>query len=533
MFKRFKVLMLIVVLVTVSLPSGVTAQDGETAYWPTESWRTSTPEEQGMDSVALAELIEAIPQRGAIDSLMIVRNGYVVAEVYWHPFQRGLTREQMSASKSVLSALVGIAIDRDYIESIDQKVLEFFPEIDVENLDDNKKAMTIRDLLTMTSGFDCEMANGTDPIVELGFRPDATQFGLSWPMADEPGKTWRYCNINAYLLSAIVTRTTGMDTLAFAQQVLFAPLGISDVDWNVSAEGVPVGAGGLQLNTVDMTKIGYLFLNNGRWGDTQVVPADWVRDSVQNYAPQHPWAIGVVDYGYLWWLYETPVGAFYEASGMFFQHIHIAPDMQLVVADTGTDNEYYLANLFWPTVMITVMQAVKSDGPLPPNPEGVARLEAAVRAAAKPEAQPVAALPARAAEVSGKTYHLTMTDLLLADLDRVNLAEDDWYMATFGLDFMGEEATLRLQTLSGIELNIPVGLDGICRTTPSHMGTLAAQGHWEGETRFVLYLHRLEQGPVLKYTLDFANDAFTGMVESARPGDAGFVPGSLEGQLTP
>jgi len=542
---RFSKLLLSVVLIValaMGLLPAVQAQEGKPTYWPTEGWRTSTPEEQGMDSAALAAFIEQVPTLGAIDSLMIVRNGYVVTEVYWHPFQSGMKREQMSASKSIVSALVGIAIDKGYIESVDQKVLDFFPAIEVKNLDANKQAMTLRDLLTMTSGLNCDITQGTDAIGGQGLglagsplmAADATQVGLNWAVADKPGMTWRYCQINPYLLSAILTRTTGMDTLTFAQQYLFAPLGITDAGWNVSAEGVALGCAGLQLNTQDMAKIGYLFLNNGRWGDAQVVPADWVRRSLQNYAPQRPWGIPDVGYGYLWWIYDTPFGGFFEAQGAYFQHIEVSPEKNLVVAVTGTDMTYHVDNIGVPAFVEAILQAVKSEEPLPPNPEGVTRLEAAVQAAANPEPQPVEALPPLAATISGKTYRLTNPNLLLAEGDVTRLPKEDWQMATLRLDFEPDSATLTLESESGKSLTVPVGLDGVYRVSSSYVGTLAAQGQWVNDMRFALYLRRLEQGPVLKYTLDFSDGTFTGTAQSARPGDA-FAPDPsvLGGQMLP
>lgn len=536
-------LVIVLLLLAVLVVAPTLAQ--EDVYFPTTEWRTSTPEEQGMDSAALADLIEGLPNLADLDSLLIVRNGYVVAEVYWHPFQSGLKHEMMSASKSVISALVGIAIDKGYIQSVNQKVLDFFPELELKNLDNNKRAMTIRDLLTMTSGFGCDIASGGDPIIgrKLGIAgglfltdTNATQDSLDWRMAGKPGTTWRYCQINVYLLSKILTTSTGMDTLAFARQYLFEPLGITDVNWNISAEGIALGYMGLMLNTRDMAKIGYLFLHNGRWENSQVISAEWVQESVQDYSPQNPWGSLVAGYGYLWWPYQTPSGDFFEANGAYSQHIRVSPEKNLVVADTGTDSgdAFYLANFYDPTFMKAILNAVKSDEPLPRNPEGVARLESAVQAAANPEAHAAEVLPPLASQISGKTYDLTTPNLLLAEGDVLRLPEEVWQMATLGLDFEQDSAVLRLETESGIDLNLPVGLDGVYRITTNELGTTAALGEWATETQFVLHLRRLEQGPVLEYTLNFAEDAFSGTVVSDRPGD-GFAPNpaTLVGEMMP
>jgi hypothetical protein len=239
-----------------------------------------------------------------------------------------------------------------------------------------------------------------------------------------------------------------------------------------------------------------------------------------------------VGYGYLWWTYHTPSGDFFEASGAYFQHIHVSPENNLVMADTGIDDQYANDNIVVPTFMEAILKTVNSDEPLPPNPEGVARLEAAVQAAANPEAQALDAPPPLAATISGTTYRLTTPNLLLAEGDIMRLPQKDWQMATLGLDFGQDSATLRLQTESGIKVTVPVGLDGVYRVTTSHLGTLAARGQWENETRFVLYLRRLEQGPILKYTLNFTDDGFTGTAQSARPGDEfAPTPARLSGQM--
>lgn len=527
---RKAIVFLTVLVLAALIVTPVTAQ--EDVYFPTTEWRTSTPEEQGMDSAALAKLIEAISELADLDSLLIVRNGYVVAEVYWHPFTKDLKHELYSTSKSVLSALVGIAIDQGYIESVDQTVLGFFPEIEVQNLDDDKRAMTIRDLLTMTSGLSCDGRQGTDPSDEFLTEQNLSQSLLGWRMADTPGKTWRYCQINAYLLSAILSRTTGQDTLAFARQNLFEPLGITDVAWNTSTEGIALGFAGLLLNTRDMAKIGYLYLNNGRWGEAQIVPADWVKESVQHHAPQNPFGSPVAGYGYLWYPLHVPFGDFFQTLGAYSQLIHVVPATKLVVVITGTDNNF-LANLISPSFMEAVLKTVQSDAPLPPNPEGVAQLEAAVLAAANPAAETPPELPPLAAEISGKLFGLDETsDLQLSDLDLLRLPVNDWDMAALGLDFGQDGATLHLQSRSGKDLSLPVGLDGVYRVTTNYLGTVAARGQWTNETTFVLYLRRLDEGIVRRYNFSFSDDQLTGRANRIRKGETAAVT-RFTGQLIP
>ena len=496
------VLIIGVLLMLAVVPS--TAQEEE--YFPTTEWRTSTPEEQGMDSVALAEFINNVMLFGNLDSMMIVRNGYVVAEVYWHPHTKDLRHEQYSVSKSILSALVGIALEQGHLESLDQKLLDFFPEYEVQNLDERKQAITLRDLLTMMHGFRCDITTGSDPLDQIIPHENATQFVLDWAMVDEPDTRWRYCQINPYLLSVIISRVTGQDTLEFAETTLFEPLGITNVEWNRSAEGMPLGFTGLELTTVDMAKIGYLYLNNGRWGNEQIVPEEWVIASTQSYA-QPSWS-RYTDYGYLWWIYSIPEGKFYEAQGALFQRIEVSVEKNMVVVMTGSDNSLNSGNIGIPSMMQSILRSASADEPLPANTEGVAQLAAAVEAAAQPVPGAIDPRPPAAAEVSGNTYSLVTTDLFLSATDYLRIPDEEWQMSTFGLDFEDQLAMLRLTTQGGTELEIPCGLDGVYQVTATHMGAVGCKGRWRNEGMFILDLYRLEPGHELQYRLTFEADGF-------------------------
>jgi CubicO group peptidase (beta-lactamase class C family) len=343
-------------------------------YWPTEGWRSSTPEEQGMDSEKLAQIFEVITeQRLNIHSVLIIRNGYLVTEAYYHPFRSKNMHEVYSVTKSVVSALVGIALEKGFIESVHQPVLDFFPEQTIENDDAHKQAITLEHLLTMTSGL--EWTEG-DTGRQLWQNIDWAQFVLNRPMAVEPGTQFNYNSGNTHLLSVIIQETTGMSTLSFAQAHLFEPLGISDVLWSRDPSGISIGGWGLRMTPCDMAKLGYLYLNNGVWDGQQVVPADWVNASIQKHVqvtdPLEPWELHL---GYSWWLHEFGP---YAAHGMRGQFIYVIPDLNMVVVFTsGLDEE---AEFVQPELLIRdfIMPAAISSEPLPENPEGVALLESLI-----------------------------------------------------------------------------------------------------------------------------------------------------------
>ncbi len=353
----------------------------EPEYWPTEGWRTATPESQGMDSARLAEMVTFIEDEDlAIDSVLVVRHGYLVLDAYFYPFAQNSTHELYSVTKSFTSALVGIAIEEGYLAGIDQPVVSFFPERTFDHLDADKAAMTIENLLTMTAGLDWQEMNvgyGTtrNTTIEMAqYGGDWTQFVLDRPMAEPPGTVFNYNSGASYLLSAILTEATGMRAADFARERLFEPLGFSRWRWTANPRGVTIGGWGLNVTAHDMAKFGLLYLHQGRWDDQTIVPADWVAASTTTQV-ELAWGEG---YGYQWWI--SPAAGTYSARGLYGQYIIVIPALDMVVTfisdlpeEQGDVPDLLLAYY--------VLPAVQSLLPLPEDPDGLAGLEAAVESA--------------------------------------------------------------------------------------------------------------------------------------------------------
>ena len=252
--------------------------------YPSAGWRTSTPEEQGMHSKILADMLEWIQIKSySIDSITIIRNGYMVADVYFHPFSKGQKHIIHSCTKSIMSALIGIAIDKGYIKNVDQPIVDIFSDREISNLTEHKKSITLENLLTMASGLECRdsyLYNWVG-LEEMKNSSDWAQYVLDLPMAEPPGERFEYCNGVSYLLSVIIQKTTNMRTLEFAKKNLFGPLEITDVRWQTSPQGIDIGWGRMWLKPHDMAKIGWLYLNNGRWGNKQIVSTMWVEASTR------------------------------------------------------------------------------------------------------------------------------------------------------------------------------------------------------------------------------------------------------------
>ena len=219
-------------------------------------WSTSSPEAQGMDSQKLAEMLAAIEQQHLnLHSLLIIRNGYLVSENYFGSYQPDTRHQLYSVTKSFIATLIGIALDKGYLDGTDQRIVDFFPERAFANLDEQKAAMTLDDTLTMRTGLDWQ--EGDPAYRALYLSPDWVKYVLDEPMIAAPGSQFNYCSGCSHVLSAVLSQTTGMNPRDFAEQYLFKPLGITNVQWDTDAQGIPNGGWGLQLTPRDMAKLGY------------------------------------------------------------------------------------------------------------------------------------------------------------------------------------------------------------------------------------------------------------------------------------
>lgn len=333
-------------------PEG-TALPAADVSWPTEAWPVSAPEEQGMDSYLLQQMLAAIDEQVLnIDSVIVVRNGYIVAEKYYSPYRQGDPHDTWSITKSVVSALIGIAIEQGHVGGVDDPVLDYFPARSFENNDERKRAITLEHLLTLSSG----LAWDWDEMVSSR---DWVQYTLDQPVVSEPGTAFLYSSGSAHLLSAIIQETTGLNAHDFAQQHLFDPLGISDVQWKADLDGISKGGWGLAMKPRDMAKLGYLYLNHGEWEGQQIIPAAWIEAStarhIQVPEPLEPWDLYM---GYLWWVHgDGP----YAAHGMRGQFIYVIPEVDLVVVFTSDITD---AKFVQPQMLIRdyIIPAVSAEG---------------------------------------------------------------------------------------------------------------------------------------------------------------------------
>jgi len=462
-----------------------------------------------MDSARLLSLLDLLPiQNLNLHSLLVIRRGYLVLEVNPYPYQATTAQDMQSCTKSVTALLAGIALQNGQLKSIDQAVLDFFPKRTVNNLDARKQAITVRNLLNMTSGLNwpeatISYASRENPVRGMWASADPVQFVLDRPMAAEPGRTFSYNTGASQLLATILEQTTGQKLSQFARQHLFEPLGIQSYTWH-KMRGIEAGGTGLALTPRDMAKLGYLYLRSGRWDDQQIVPASWVAESTRQQVETNTHGA----YGFQWWV--DPANGSYSAAGFGGQAIHVFPKDELVVVVGGAMNPTQrttMRNL----IDFFVLPAVISEHALAPAPAADEMLARAQAAEARPSARPVEPLPAMAQEIGGRSYTLETNAL-------------NWQQ--FELAFGAAEATLTLHLTNGETTRQTVGLDGVPRLNAAQRSVLS--GSWDSARAFTLHYEVLGDADGRTLRFEFAGNELLLTVTSYVQMDVASIKGQAQ-----
>ena len=510
--RRLVGVLLVGLLVTILNVLPATAQDNGRP-WPAHEWLVSSPEEQGMSSERLARLVE-FGGFNDMDSVLVTRHGRIVLEATYAPFRPGLKHRAYSVTKSVSSTLIGIALKEGKLDSIDRRVVDFFPERTIANLDDNKRAITIRHLLDMTSGLDWTEGLSGVPrsYLDMERSPDWQQFILDRPMAAAPGTVFNYNTGNSHLLSAILTKATGRSAIDYAGETLFAPLGIEDVLWRADPQGISGGGNGLYLRPRDMAKIGYLYLRGGTWEGRQILPASWI-EAVRgaNVDMREAWARDL-RYGSQFWV--MPARDAYLAVGYHRQLVVVMPKLDIVAVATGSarfptpNGRPTVPRYGFETLVSYLAGAVTADAPLPANAGATAELARLIQEAATERPAPVGEQPATAKVISGKTWRFADNGLRVKS---VTFRLDD---AQPSFEFEAETGPpgAPAQRFGG-----PIGFDGHYRVggrMPS--GPSAVRGTWLPDgTSLLLEVQTLGNNDAARVTHVFGDKTIEVTYESA------------------
>lgn len=369
---RFSSSSLLVLGVAVALTHGCRAS-AQMAPWPTSGWATTSFEDRGLSSAPFLELDRDVEAGvyGYVDRLVVVKDGYLVmSERYqndyreisrglrsalgcgvdacegnpamggfnylhpdWHPYYRGRDVHTLqSVTKSVVSALIGIAIHRGEIAGADAPLLPFFEGYDLSGVDERLHRATLDDLLTMRSGIewheDDRPLDHTNTTLQLERSEDWIQFTLDQPMDSDPGERWSYNSGGSHLMSGVIRSATGRHVDTYAEEHLFGPLGIHEYHWKKTPKGYPDTEGGLYLEAEDLAKIGYLYLHDGVWEGQRNLPEGWVSASTTRRV-ELPGSAGW-GYGYQWWLLERDGVEVWLGRGFGEQFLMVVPELNLV-----------------------------------------------------------------------------------------------------------------------------------------------------------------------------------------------------------
>ena len=311
-----------------------------------DGWETSSLQAEGVGLERVNELIRNIlnSKFENIHSVLLVKNGKLILEEYFYGYDRDKKHQLRSATKSVTSILLGITRDQKLINSVDQKLYEFFPEYEEIDWSAPKNKITIKHLLTMSAGLDWNEWTypDSDPrssVYGMARSDDWVEFVLKREIVQSPGEIFNYSSGLSLVLGAILKNTTGLYANEYAEKYLFGPLGISDFSWQQAPNGMVYTSGGnrgLWLRPRDMAKIGLLFINKGNWKGQQIVSTEWVNESTK---PHINAFFAGSEYGYQWWRGEKDfgnrtIGVFY-AAGHGGQYIFVCPSLDLVAVFTS------------------------------------------------------------------------------------------------------------------------------------------------------------------------------------------------------
>jgi CubicO group peptidase (beta-lactamase class C family) len=342
-------------------------------YWPTKGWRECKPEAVGMNSDKLLQAIEyAATPAFNTEGLLILRKGHIVGEAYFGNFKINSRHVSHSMAKSFTSALVGIAIDKGLIKDIDERICRYYKEWDCKDKDDLRSRITIRHAMTLTTGLQWQenwskWDPATNDALKMGQSGRFVKYMAERKGLHEPGQRFYYSTGDPMLLSRVIQAVTGVTAFEFAQQNLFKPLNMTNIDWEKDQDGYTSTAWGLHTTVRDYAKFGYLFLNKGYWEDRRVVPAEWVEKSTKTDPSVKMWN----GYGYLWHvnlpnrlsISRSPISTAaippdgYMAEGVRGQNIFILPSKDLVIVRVANQTREAMDLVKFLTMVLSAIES--------------------------------------------------------------------------------------------------------------------------------------------------------------------------------
>jgi CubicO group peptidase (beta-lactamase class C family) len=325
-----------------------------------DEWKLVNPESLNVNSELLFKVDNDIKKRlNGVNGVLIVKKGHLIFEKYYNNYNENSYNYIASITKSIISALIGIAIDKGFIKSVDQRVLDFFPEFDIKNPKEPLEDLTLKNLLTMKTGFLWnERRRGPSPMLNrLKRQKDWIKFILSLPIIKKKINTFQYNSAVSHLLSAIISTSTNLDSQSFANKFLFKTIGIEEFQdsnktsykaediinnnkihvWLKDPQGINIGGWGITMKARDLAKFGLLYLNLGIWEKNQIISSNWIKDSIKDHVEDSNLDSGM-GYSYHWWIWKITQYSVFNALGAGGQVISCIPELDLVIVITANAN---------------------------------------------------------------------------------------------------------------------------------------------------------------------------------------------------
>ena len=331
------------------------------------TWQTADPASLGVDAAALQRAAEDAENLPRMRSLLVVRDGRLILERYFHGFARDSLADVRSVTKSIVSTLAGIALERGDLPSLDHPIGDVLPA-SLGTLTAAQEPITFRHLLTMTGGFTWDESENIQEYNDWIHAEDHVAFLLDRAMDSTPGASFVYNSAAVYLLSVLLEEVVGQPLMDYADEHLFGPLGINERRWEELEDGRVNGGAGLKFRPRDLARLGQLMLQEGVSGNRQIVPTSWV--SLAS-APAFTWSMQSgpltdLSYGYLWWVDRTRDA--FLAWGYGGQFIYVAPNRNLVIV--ATTEWRLLSQDGGPGPLTEAVQSIMVDGIVPAVPLG-------------------------------------------------------------------------------------------------------------------------------------------------------------------
>ncbi len=493
---KMKKLQLILTLILFFLYLSISAQT---------SLPRSTPEEQGVSSEGILKFLEAAENsKHEFHSIVILRHGKVVAEGWWNPYKPELRHTMYSVSKSFTSTAIGFAVAEKKL-TVNDPVISFFPEYLPETVSDNLKALTIKNLLTMSAG------QVPDPTPSIrSWDRDWVRSFLATPFPIKPGSEFLYNSVATFMLSAIIQKVTGEKLIDYLKPRLFDPLGITGMDWEVSQFQINTGGWGLRVKTEDLAKFGQFYLQKGIWNGKQLLPKEWVEEATTKKIEQAPnapqakkdssdWMQG---YCYKFWRCRNNA---YRGDGAYGQFIIMMPEQDAVVAITAESFDLQgEINMVWDYIL----PAMKNEN-LAANESMTSKLKQKLASLALP-LTPNNSNPKLIDLINEKSYSietnekgLTGVSFLIKD-DECNVTfttKTDSYKIAFGLGKWIDGETIKQgpSLITGSRSNFVNAANS----------KITGSSNWKDENTLELILRYIESPHTEKFIFRFEDDTIT------------------------